>query len=211
MADKAIKLFYGHSTGRAELSRLILAASGVEWEDIRFTSEEWLKYKPDSPFGQAPYLIYHGTKAGQSVAIASFLAREFGFAGKTNLESLRIDEVEQLVQDLVVCGSKVFFEKDETKKAEYLEKLKAEDIPKFYGFFERLLKESGTGYFVGNQLTMADFAVYDVVVNAMGGMVGVRLPDLEQRYPLVHALCAKVETHPNIQKYLQAQKAKKPA
>nr|KAG5686441.1 hypothetical protein BaRGS_009091 [Batillaria attramentaria] len=150
----SIKLYYFKGGGRAESCRLLLAASGTEWEDVRFTQEEWPKYKPDAPFGQAPFLEYNGKKYGQSVAIAAFIAREFGFAGKNNLEALRVDEVVQLVQsDLFPCLLKVYLEQDEAKKKELLEKTKNEDLPKFMGFIERLLRENGTGYFVGNQLS----------------------------------------------------------
>lgn len=44
----------------------------VQWVIIlSFISQE-------APFGQGPYLEYNGKKYGQSIAIASFLAREFG-------------------------------------------------------------------------------------------------------------------------------------
>jgi hypothetical protein len=39
------KLHYFHSRGRAEPTRLIFAAAGVKYEDIRYTSEEWQKIK----------------------------------------------------------------------------------------------------------------------------------------------------------------------
>lgn len=48
----SIKLFYFESRGRGELLRLLLAASGVEWEDIRFSWEEWPKFKPGKSSSQ---------------------------------------------------------------------------------------------------------------------------------------------------------------
>lgn len=203
----SIKLYYFNSAGRGECLRLLLAASGKDWEDVRFTGEDWPnKYKAEAPFGQAPFLEYKGKKYGQSVAIATFLAREFGFGGKTNLESLRIDEVVQLCQDLIACMVKMYYEKDEAKKAEILEKLKNEDAPKFFGFFEKLLEESGTGYFVGKQLTLADFAVYDVVVNAIQGPM-LKLTGADEKFPLIRAVCHKVADHPKVKEYLAKQKA----
>ena len=41
-----IKLIYFNARGRAELSRLILAQAGVEFEDLRITKEEWPAMKP---------------------------------------------------------------------------------------------------------------------------------------------------------------------
>ena len=43
------KLYYFNFWGRADICRLLLAASGRDWEDIRFTKEEWHntdKYQP---------------------------------------------------------------------------------------------------------------------------------------------------------------------
>jgi glutathione S-transferase len=50
------KLNYFNGKGRAELSRLVLAAAGVEYEDFRWEREDWPKYKAQSPTGQSPFL-----------------------------------------------------------------------------------------------------------------------------------------------------------
>ena len=39
------KLMYFHSRGLAEVTRYLFAAAGVEYEDVRFTGEEWEKTK----------------------------------------------------------------------------------------------------------------------------------------------------------------------
>ena len=41
-----IKLMYFNSMGRAEIPRLILAQAGAEYEDFRFTREQWPEIKP---------------------------------------------------------------------------------------------------------------------------------------------------------------------
>ena len=45
------------------------------------------------PCGQLPVLNYNGVEISQSMAIARFLANEFGLAGKTNLEKARADMI----------------------------------------------------------------------------------------------------------------------
>ena len=40
------KLIYFNGRGRAELTRLVFAQAGVEYEDCRITKEEWSKIKP---------------------------------------------------------------------------------------------------------------------------------------------------------------------
>ena len=45
MAPK-IKLVYFNAEGRAELTRMILAQAGVEFEDVRVKREDWPAMKP---------------------------------------------------------------------------------------------------------------------------------------------------------------------
>ena len=44
--DMKPEVCYFQARGRAEIIRLTLAAAGVEFDDHRFTSEEWQKFKP---------------------------------------------------------------------------------------------------------------------------------------------------------------------
>lgn len=39
------KLYYFNGRGRAELARLVFAAAGVPYEDVRFTKDDWNKKK----------------------------------------------------------------------------------------------------------------------------------------------------------------------
>eukprot|EP00058_Branchiostoma_floridae_P025463 XP_002610953.1 hypothetical protein BRAFLDRAFT_131158 [Branchiostoma floridae] len=70
------KLYYFHGRGRAEPARLMLAAAGLPYEDVRIEFERWPEYKPKMPMGQAPVLDVDGTMICQSVAIARFIAKE---------------------------------------------------------------------------------------------------------------------------------------
>lgn len=53
------------------------------------------------PFGQVPVLEYNGVKISQSMTIARFLAREFGLAGKTNMEMALADMVVESTLDVL--------------------------------------------------------------------------------------------------------------
>ena len=45
MSDKKIKLSYFNFKARAELSRLILAQAGVDYEDFRIEMADWPNHK----------------------------------------------------------------------------------------------------------------------------------------------------------------------
>ncbi|CAG5117477.1 unnamed protein product [Candidula unifasciata] len=201
MAPKPIKLFYFDARGRAEVCRLLLAAAGQKYEDIRYTQEQWETEKDNTPFKQLPVIEIDGKRFGQTIAIITYLATEFGFRGKTNLEALAIDQAVQLTYDFLNCFVKVWVEKDETKKAEYMKHFKEVEVPKYLGFYEKLLKESGTGYFVGNSLSVADLSCYDFLYGLKS--MGVLSTD---EYPNIQNLQKKVESNEKIKAYLATRK-----
>ncbi|XP_012944480.1 glutathione S-transferase 1 [Aplysia californica] len=198
MANANLKISYFNAKGRAELSRLVLAAAGKKYEDFRFKGDEWPQHKAKTPFGQSPTLEVDGKVYGQSIAIATYLAREFGFYGKTNLDGLAIDQYVQLLPDVLQTAVKAFMEKDEAKKAEIWKTFKETDCPKFLGFYEEGLKQNGTGFLVGNQLSLADLAVFDLIT----GMLDDKVCSLD-KFPLVKALVAKVGAIENIKTWIE--------
>ncbi|XP_067684450.1 probable glutathione S-transferase 7 [Haliotis asinina] len=190
------KLIYFDVRGRGELSRLLFALSGQEYEDVRIKMENWPAQKGNYIFSRLPVLEVDGKQYGQSMAIASFLARRFGFHGKTDVEILEVDQVIGIVGDILEVLVKVFVEKDEAKKAEIVKENNETNIPKFLGFLETLLKNNRSGYFVGDKIGYADVAVFDVL-DAAGALKG-----LVDGFPLVKANVEKVKTNARIAKYL---------
>ena len=54
------------------------------------------------PLGVMPVLEYDGEVLSQSKTIARFLAKEFGIAGKTNLEQAKADMIVDMVTDIEI-------------------------------------------------------------------------------------------------------------
>jgi len=164
MSNSDLKFYYFNLQARGELVRLILAAAGRSYEDVRFDSTQWLEYKPKMILGQVPVLeLSDGTQLPQSMTIARYVARETGLAGSNNLESAKIDAVVDTQRDInEVFYSKVFFEKDEAKKAEELEKFLNENLVKHVENLGKLKAaySQDERYFVGNKLSWADLLVF---------------------------------------------------
>ncbi|XP_013094195.2 glutathione S-transferase 4-like [Biomphalaria glabrata] len=198
MAPTTIKLLYFDARGRAEVSRLVLAAVGQQFEDIRLPREKWATEKANTPFGQLPVLEIDGRRYAQSLAIATYLAREFGLYGTTNEDGLAVDQVIQLSIDLSSSIARTHRKRDETKKAELVKKTQEVDVPKFLEFFEKLLHQNGSGYFVGATLTLADIIVYDQLDSLIKrGFVNTEM------YPSIQAFIRNVEGNENIKSYLK--------
>ena len=55
-----VKLVYFGAEGRGELTRILLNIGNIDFEDFRFSFDEWPKHKPNTPFGSVRPL---GTRA----------------------------------------------------------------------------------------------------------------------------------------------------
>ncbi|KAK0063205.1 glutathione S-transferase 1 [Biomphalaria pfeifferi] len=183
------KLTYFNARGRAELSRLLFALAGQEYEDVRVSREQWPEMKSKTPFGQLPLLEVDGKVFAQSVAISRYLAREFGLYGETNLEMLAIDQVVGLVQDAVNSSVKAYHEIDSQKKIQFLKDLLEAAIPHFLSCCEKLLRDNGTGYFVGDKLTLADLMTWNFI---NGTENRLKVSGLADHFPAVKDLFNKV-------------------
>ncbi|VDI50960.1 prostaglandin-H2 D-isomerase / glutathione transferase [Mytilus galloprovincialis] len=175
------KLTYFNLRARGEVSRLLFAAAGKEYEDCRITFEEWPSIKPTTPLGQVPVLSVNGKLIPQSRAIERYLAREFGLYGKTNMENTMCD----IIIDTIHCDvrpelRKYIFEKDEAKKTDISKHLAEEVLHKFMLFIEKTLKENGGNYLVGNDLTWADLAVFDFTQEVLAVWKHEKLNFLEE-------------------------------
>jgi len=190
------KVHYFNGKGRAEMIRLVLTAAGQKFEDIRIDGD-WAERKQNYPFGQLPVLEVDGKMYGQSVACANFIAKEFGLYGKTNVDGVMIDQVVGLLQDFFQAAIKFFFEKDEAKKAELKQNFQEKECPKFYGNFETMLKNNGTGFFVGSEMSLADIVVFDMA----SGMLQSTLPPMDG-FPLLKALTDKIGEVESIKAYV---------
>jgi glutathione S-transferase len=194
------KLYYFNLRARAETARLIFAAAGQKYEDIRYEHEEWPSHKAEMPLGQIPVLEFDGIKLPQSIAIARFLAKQFHLAGKDNFEQAKVDATVDTVSDALLASLPVFREQDETKKQEMLKKLLGEELPKHFKNLELLGQLYGDGgpYFVGNNLTWADLYCY----HALGIFLELDA-DCLKNFLWLKENRAEVEKQPRIAEYLK--------
>ncbi|CAJ0605917.1 unnamed protein product [Cylicocyclus nassatus] len=194
------KLTYFDSRGSAEIIRQIFALAGQDYEDVRLTQEEWPKHKAEMPFGQMPVLDIDGKQLAQSAAIARFLARKFGFAGKTPYEEAVVDSIVDQFKDFtaeirpslrVVMG----FEQGDKDKLAKDVLFPARD--KFFGFMTKFLKQNKSGYLVGDSLTFADLYLAE-----HSAEFAKKMPSIYDGFPEIKAHAVKVHSNPALKKWL---------
>ncbi|XP_064627805.1 uncharacterized protein LOC135487693 [Lineus longissimus] len=193
------KLHYFNARGFAEISRLLFAAAGVEYEDIRYDGETWREAKKKMPYGVVPVLEVDGEMIGQSFAIAKYLARTFGFNGSNSMEEAKIDEMIEHTRDMMKDFIGVHFEKDEDKKKELLKEMQDIKIPKHLGNFEKVLckNKGGDGFCVGDKLSIADIQLFHVL-----GWVSEQEKVLAT-FPKCLAFFGRIKEIPRIKEWLE--------
>ncbi|XP_033127417.1 S-crystallin SL11-like [Anneissia japonica] len=162
-------------------------------------AEGWLRRKFDAPLGQLPYLEVKGKKLPQSQAISRFLAHEFGLFGKSKVETATIDAMTEALRDLEKPLTDWYHAKDETKKAELKKELYEQKAPTLLKILEKQLSlnNEGSGWFVGESITLADISFFDWV-----GWLTFGNPDVLADYPKLKGLHGRVKAYEPIAAWL---------
>ena len=153
---------------RAEISRLSLFISGIEFEDVRITSEDnsylkehgKLKDGTSIPFRQLPVLIINGQSIAQSGGIARICGKLSGMYPEDIIEAGKVDQIIDTVTDMNVMLNLSMRENDPIIKKQMRAQLTNEDLPRYFGYLEKIIEANSTHWFVGEKVTIADIAVW---------------------------------------------------
>jgi len=211
---ECLRLHYFNGRGLAEIVRFILHAAKKNFEDVRYSKEEWeaLKAKCTAdcksdvacqfPTGKMPVLeikkegkSYYLT---QSVTIARAMAHKFGLAGENAIEHARCDEVVDSVKELMNMTALAKYEECADRKEKIKTRLREQEYPRILGFLERRLHANGGKHMVGNKTTWADFAValfIDAMVKHSNDETEAKIVE---KLPGLSALAKSVDAIPEI-------------
>jgi len=196
------KLHYFPVSARGEFVQLVLEEASAKYELVNYNFGEHKKLAPHQlPFGQLPVLQEGEFYLPQTAAIITYLAR------KHNLEPKDPKHAAQV--DAIVLG--VF-----------------DTAPKFFGFalmkhgsreevtasvhsalhhFETLLKSNngGNGFFVGDKLTAADLAVFQLIDDLLTFDASL----VPTKHNVLLAFHKRISEQPRIAAYLQSDRRHK--
>jgi len=216
------KLSYFNGRGLAEVSRLLFAISGTDYEDHRFKDipqpdgqnlrPEFNNMKENYPFGQVPVLQVGGKANGgdgiilsQSRAIERYLARKFGLLGANEIEAQLIDSVGETIRDARDAYYKV------REKPEEKEKFFATTLPNSFKFLNRFAITHGAGSstrnfpanttstFVGSKITLADVLFFNFL-NNFDDQTAVS--NALASFPALRNIREAVGNHPGVKKWV---------
>ena len=190
-------MYFDFPFWRAEVSRLALHLGGIPFEDVRPNREAFMAMKRSGelPYGQLPVLDVDGVRLAQSVSIARFCGQVSGLYPKDNLvDQARVDELLDTCTQLThILGSSMSI-KDADEKLRARQKLGTKVLPKWLGYLENRLNQNHTSdYFVGDQLSVADLAIWRILGWLTGGILDGIPTDLLDAHPQLSAHYKRID------------------
>jgi glutathione S-transferase len=203
--------------GRGELPRLALEAGKIPYRDMaREAGEDGYKAlsknmgqaRDDPPFAP-PYLITEeGLVIGQAANILLYLGEEYGLAPLDSAGRLWINQCQLTIADMVSeahdthhpVAIGAYYEDQQPEAKRRAEDFRAHRIPKYLGWFERILAERGD-WLSGEAWSYADLSLFHLV-EGLTFAFPRRMATIFGDLPKVMKLHGAVAALPELQDYL---------
>ena len=201
--------------GRGEYVRLALEEAGADYADVareRGTSA-MMRMMEDGrtpPFAP-PFLKAGKLVIGQTANILLYLGVRHGLAPKSEAPRLFVHQLQLTVTDFVLeihdthhpLGPSLYYEDQRQPAKKRTEEFWKERVPKYLGYFERLLERSGGAYLTGRRLTYMDLSLFQIVAGLRYAFPK-RMKAFEGEIPGLVDLHDRVAARPNIKAYLKS-------
>jgi glutathione S-transferase len=207
--------------GRGEFIRLALEEAGAPYVDVARKGKRgmaaMMKLLEDRR-GKRPPFAPPFLKAGklviaQTANILHYLGPRLGLCPRDEASRLWAHQLQLTITDLVVeihdthhpVTSWLFFEEQRPAAKRRTKDFWRYRVPKFLGYFERLLGKSGGNYLLGKKLSYVDLSLFQIV-EGLRYAFPKRMKRFETKIPRVVALHARVQKRPRIAKYLASER-----
>ena len=194
---------------RAEVARLPLFMSNIEFEDFRITSDDNRYLKENGklkdgtiiPFRQLPVLVAKGQSIAQTGAIARICGKLSGMYPKDMIEAGRVDQIIDTVTDINELLNSSMRENNPAIKKQMRIDLSNGTLPKYFGDLEEILKSNNSGWFVGAEMTIADIAVWSMLGWIAQGVLDDIPKDLSKPFKRLTHLYNNISKKPAVQEW----------
>jgi glutathione S-transferase len=198
-------LKYFNREGKIELARLIFAAANTKYTEMCVENLT----DSDTRLGLIPYLEVDNTKITLVSVICRYLAREFGFSGKNNLEQAKCDSIAQMCMLLIDTYYRLVFNVESVDQKKLgLKQFEDEEMEKAAQTIECLIemhsgasKSQESQYCVGGSLSYADLFVYEMVATYFPRDKNYK--SFFERFPRIYRVHANVEKDKLVSSYIK--------
>jgi len=218
----ALKLLYFDFAGRAQYIREACIVGGVEFEDTFVQGRDHMvQLKEDGtlPFGQVPVLYMDGeVTSAQSNAILRYVGKASGLYPEDPVLALKVDEAMDISDDMIMPLAATIMPakfgrpfKDNDEKMAARTMLANECLPQKLRYIENMLAANGTGWCVGDSVTIADFKVVTHLKHISSGILDGIPATILDDFPLSKELIEKVKTIPQLVEWYALEAERKAA
>lgn len=215
------ELYYWPSIqGRGEFVRLALEEAGAPYSDVarlprgvpaltRFLQGEAEGRPPFAP----PFLKAGKLVIAQTANILLWLAPRHGLAPKGEAACVWAHQLQLTISDWLVeahdthhpIGGAFYYEDQKPESKRRAAHFRAERLPKFLGYFERLLEREKGGWLLGRAFSYVDLSLFQMVAGLRYAFPRT-MEKLEPRHPRSAALHDRVAARPRIAAYLESKR-----
>jgi glutathione S-transferase len=205
--------------GRGEYVRLALEEAGADYDDMARGERgmaammRMMEAKSGTPPFAPPFLKAGKLVIGQTANILFYLGSRHGLAPKAEAGRLWVHQLQLTVTDFVVevhdthhpIATSLYYEDQKAPAKKRTDEFWDERVPKYLGYFERLLEQSGGAYVTGRRLTYVDLSMFQLVEGLRYGFPK-RMKAFERKIPGLIGLRGRVAARPNIKAYLASER-----
>ena len=216
------ELYYWiHIQGRGEFVRLALEEAGAGYVDVgresgpgmgveairRFLQDPGIEHPPYAP----PFLKAGKLVIAHTANILHFLGPRIGLAPKAEGPRLWAHQLQLTVTDFVKeihdthhpIANSLYYEDQKPEALRRSKLFLAERLPKYLGYFERVLKANGGRFMVGRSLSYVDLSMFQLI-EGLRYAFPRNMRKAGPAYPGLTALHDKVAARPNTAAYLES-------
>ena len=202
-------IYFNFPFWRAEIARIPLYISNTKFEDKRITSEEFSYIKENGkmtdgtiiPFSQLPVLVIDGQSIAQTGAIARICGKISGFYPDSLVEAGKVDQIIDTATDINMLMRPSMREQDPVKKKLMRKELSKNDLPKYFGFLEDLLREQNI-WFSSNKMTIADIAIWRLMGWLKSGVIDDIPQDITDNFNKLNRVYNEVNNNTDIKRWV---------
>ncbi len=214
------ELYYWPSIqGRGEYVRLALEEAGADYADVArsergmATMMRMMEAKSATPPFAPPFLKAGKLVIGQTANILFYLGSRHGLAPKAEAGRLWVHQLQLTVTDFVVevhdthhpIATSLYYEDQKAPAKKRTGEFWDERVPKYLGYFERLLEQNGGSYLTGRRLTYIDLSLFQIVEGLRYAFPKAH-ESVRAEYPGLVDLRDRVAARPNIKAYLASKR-----
>jgi glutathione S-transferase len=217
------ELYYWPSIqGRGEFIRLALEEAGADYVDVarrpgkrgvpammKLLEGKHVAHPPYAP----PFLKVDKFIIAQTANILPYLGPRLNLAPRDEAGRLWVHQLQLTIADLVVhihdthhpVSGWLYFEEQRPAARRRTKDFWRYRVPKFLGYFERVLQKNGGAYMVGRRLSYVDLSLFEIV-EGLRYAFPKRMKAFERAIPGLIELHDRVAARPNIKAYLASER-----